>query len=145
ESEGLVGVALAARDRRVPILFVTSNSPAGVLTAVQQMLGGSSKLKGTIARISQTSLPHKKARRDWAGFIPPSSRFSLSELTEKEVLPGTMLGQSGTLQLDAPPDARFLDYGHEMNLVIKLASPETPPENLTVYLNDTLVGRFASR
>lgn len=143
ESEGLVGVAVAGR--RVPTLFVTANSPAGVLTAVRQLLGGSTRPTGTIARISQATLARKKDPRDWVGFIPPSSRFRLFELTDREERLRTMVGQDSELHLDAPPDARFLDYGHEMNLVIKLAPGESPSQRLTVHLNDTLIGRFASQ
>ena len=145
ESEGLVGVTTAARGRRVPILFVTANSSIGVLNATLQLLGGGAKPKGAVARISQTSLPQKKARRNWAGFIPPFSRFKLSELTKKEVRLGKVAGQSGLLRLDAPPDVRFLDYGHQMNLALKLAPGESPLPRLTLHLNGTLIGRFVSQ
>ena len=145
ESEGLVGVGTAARGHRVPILFVTANSPAGVLVAAQQMLGGSTKPKGAVARISETSLPQRKGPRDWAGFIPPSSRFRLSEVTQNDLRLGGVAGQAGSLHLDAPPDVQFLAYGHEMNLAIRLASDARPSQSLTVHFNGALIGRFASQ
>ena len=144
ESEGLVGVTAAERGSRVPILFVTANSPIGVLNATRQLLGGNTRPKGAVARISQISLPQKKARRNWDGFIPPSSRFRLSDLTKTEVRLGKVAGQSGLLRLDAPPDARFLDYGHQMILALKLAPGESPQPKLTFHLNGTLIGRFVS-
>ena len=144
ESEGLVGITIAAKGRRVPILFVTANSSIGVLNATRELLGGSTRTKGKVARISQTSLPQKRPRRNWAGFIPPFSRFKLSELTKQEVRLGKAAGPSGLLRLDAPPDARFLDYGHQMSLALKLADGESPQPRLTLHLNGTLIGRFVS-
>jgi len=147
ESEGLVGVTTATKGRRrIPILFVTANSSMGVLNATRQLLGGRSKPKGTVTRISQSSPPQKRARREWAGFIPPHSRFRLSDL---KVQPSrsveTVSQAAGLLHLDAPPDARFLDYGHEMNLAIKLAPGESRLPKLTVHVNDELIGRFVSQ
>ena len=49
------------------------------------------------------------------------------------------------LRLDAPPDVRFLDYGHQMTLALKLAPGESPLPKLTLHLNGTLIGQFVSQ
>jgi Bacterial cellulose synthase subunit len=147
ESEGLAGVttALQSGGRRVPVLFLTANSPTGVLSATQEILSRRINLTGTVARIAQTSPAQPTARREWAGFIPPRSRFKLSDLAGPQSRSGAALSQAGLLRLDAPPDARFLDYGHQLNLAIGLARGENPLPWLTVRFNDELIGRLAAQ
>lgn len=145
ESEGIVGITTGREASHIPILFVTANSSRGVLNATRHLLGGTARLTGTLIRISQPAVPPRKARRHWAGFIPPPSRFRLSDLKAPEVRIGSMKDHSGLLRLDAPPDVRFLDYGHQMNLALKLNPGQILPPRLAVYLNNALIGRFASQ
>jgi hypothetical protein len=53
-------------------------------------------------------------------------------------------GFSATVALEAPPDTRFLSYGHYMSLTLKLADPAYAADaDLDVFLNDKPLGEFA--
>src|SRR5712691_6818308 len=79
-SEGLVGLTTTPGEQRVPVLFVTADSPAGVLRATRDVALPIAHLSGILARISTDANSSAMRARQWKGHLPPESRFSLASL-----------------------------------------------------------------
>lgn len=144
ESEGVIEIRRNS-STRIPVLVVTANSSAGVLKGVRALLAHPAQLSGRSMRVVQEQALSPKKSRDWRGFIPPDNRFTLADLDLTAERRSIESGQAFRLPLRAPPDARFLEYGHRITLRLQLL----PLSNLSasaleVYLNATLLGRHAA-
>jgi hypothetical protein len=81
--------------------------------------------------------------REWKGFLPTSSHFTLSEMGLKEMKLDSQNEFSLSIPLSATPDTQFLDYGHQMTLAFRFASGvSTEHAALMVSLNGSSLGQF---
>jgi hypothetical protein len=128
-----------------PMLFMTAEDSKSLLPGIHRLLSTDFEDSVRFAELSGTSSPWAaKERRDWAGFMPSASRFTLQDLGLGEVPLTRESGFSAIVALDAQPDTRFLGYGHYMSLTLKLADPAYAADaNLDVFLNDKHLGDFA--
>jgi len=137
EREGVVGLATRAPGDSNPILFVSGNSPSAVLRAARSVLDPAWSASGSLARVATDARPVFSKVREWQGFVPPRSFFTLADLglTDLKITPER--GFSLVVPLNATPDARFFGYGHRIVLKLKL-NPDlfVGDARLLVQLND---------
>jgi hypothetical protein len=145
EFEGVVGVTARPGPSRIPVLFVTGNSPQAVLKAARTLLAPGQALKGRFATITQEPSAPRESRRSWSGYIPPRSRFTLADLASKAVRLAAGSDQPLRLELPATPDARFLEHGHRMTLNLQLSAEAIPASSLEVFFNDSLLKKYTAR
>lgn len=139
ESDGLVALTTRAEEVN-PILIVTGNSGAGVLRTARNLSLADAGTSGNFVWFSQefTWVPRKP--RVWKGYVPPGNRFTLEELGFKALKIPSQNDLAVSIPLNAPPDVRFLDYGHQMILAFKLGSNHfSPDSHLEVRLNQALL------
>lgn len=122
------GAGLAERDS-LPVLYVTGDSPAAVLHTARGLFA--------------PRLTHLKPRQ-WKGFIPAQSRFTLAELGSKDLKLDASDGFSVAVPLKSTPDSRFFERGPQMTLWLdfKPAAP-APGCTLAVEWNGTLIREIA--
>ncbi len=145
DGEGAAGLFRFSEEDPNPVLCVVGNSPAAVLRAARALCRGDADVSGSLARISGDATPPAIRPRSWRGFIPTANRFTLADLRYKEIPLDSQNGFSATIGLNAPPDASFLGYGHQVSLVLSAGSSDPGQKaRLEVSLNNTLVGRLES-
>jgi cellulose synthase subunit len=143
--EGIVALTEKPGRTFTPILLVTGNSPQAVSRAVRKLIEGSFNEPGTFARISQDVPITSRPRREWRGFVPPDSHFTLSQLGFKELKFDALNDFSLSVPIRATPDAAFLEYGHQMKLGIRFNSDAgIEHATLDVDWNGANLGRFAA-
>ncbi len=143
DGEGLAGLFLDSRDQPQTVLFITGNSPGAVLRAARAVCSREASLGGRAMRISGDVSPPRPKLRVWRGFIPPANRFTLADLGFEEQPLDSQNNFSVQIPINAPPDASFLAYGHQMSLILKSQSPvQTQQGLLTVSLNDVSIGKL---
>jgi hypothetical protein len=142
-SEGIVALLERPGSNFIPFLLATGNSPEAVAKAARSLMSGRPESSGTLARISQDVQLTPLPPREWKGFLPPKNHFTLAEIGLRELRFDSTNGFSLDVPLWATPDARFLEYGHQMSLALRLPS-DAGIENakLDVDLNGSRLGRF---
>lgn len=120
EPEGVVGLTTRPGSDQIPILVVSGDSGAAVLRAARSVLAPGWTASGNFARITTAPRPVTSSAREWPGFIPPRSLFTLADLGLDDLTITADHNYSLTVPLNAMPDARFFDYGHRMTLRFKL-------------------------
>ena len=140
-SEGLV--ALERSRARPPVLMATGKSPGAVLRAARHLAAGAA-MSGSSFRVKEDLRLSPPAPREWKGFMPPRSRFSLSELGWSQVPIGSLQNPTAALDVNATPDARFFPYGHQVVLKFRL-QPELydPGATLAIEWNGNLLAEAA--
>lgn len=84
--------------------------------------------------------------REWPGYIPPRSRFSLEELGFEEADLDAANNYSLKIPLRAPPEFRFAGYTLQINLALRLAAGARQSGNrLSAKLNGEAVGEWTLR
>jgi hypothetical protein len=137
EPEGIVGLTTRAGSDQSPILVVSGDSGAGVLRAARNIVAPGFPAAGNFARVTTEPRGATARAREWPGFIPPRSLFTLADLGLDDLKITAERNYSLTVPLNAMPDARFFDYGHRMVLRFRL-SPElvVGDARLLVQLNE---------
>jgi len=141
--EGLVALATSTRADRNPILLVTGNSAAGVLRAARSVLSPTWSASGNLARVTTDVRWTSPKVREWHGFIPPRSSFTLADLGLEDLKITSERDSTLELPLNATPDARFFDFGHRMALKFRL-NPDlyVGDARLLVQVNDVTVADY---
>jgi hypothetical protein len=121
EPEGVVGLTTGPGGDQRPILVVSGNSGVAVLRAARNILAPGFTAPGNFARVTTEPRPVAVRAREWPGFIPPQSLFTLADLGLDDLKITAERNYSLTVPLNAMPDARFFDYGHRMVLRFKLS------------------------
>jgi hypothetical protein len=132
--EGLAGISRGLAGKLSPVLFVTGGSPNGVLRAARRLaLTPASGNRFLVA----AETPYKAADpRAWKGFIPPSGRFSVSDLRIEERTLGPENDYTLVVPLRSPPDFRFFSDRAQMTLQFRMAPGfSSVPRRLVVQLN----------
>ena len=141
--EGIVALVEKPGAAFIPILLATGNSPEAVARAVRQLIAGGFEGSGTTARVSRDLPIVPLPRRQWKGFLPPASRFTLAHMGFDELKFDSQNDFSLSVPIPATPDAQFLDYGHQMTLAFRFNS-DVNIENtrLDVELNGSMLDRI---
>ncbi len=121
EPEGVVGLTTRPGGDQSPILVVSGDSGAAVLRAARSVLSPGWTASGSFARVTTEPRPVTSRAREWPGFIPPRSLFTLADLGLDDLKITADRNYSLTVPLSAMPDARFFDYGHRMVLRFRLS------------------------
>jgi hypothetical protein len=138
---GVVVLLPEVGPRAQPVLVVTGKEPAAVRNAALGLLL-SPKGKGRrLLLVPETPTVRPPAPRQWRRFIPPSTGFSIAEAGDPRAELAVTANLPGRVRLDAPPDARFLPYGHRATLVFETlpAAATDAKAELDVYWNDVLL------
>ena len=137
EHEGVVGLATRAAGDANPILLVSGNSPAAVLRAARNVLDPAWSATGALARVTTDARPVPSKVREWQGFVPPQSFFTLADLGLGDLRITPERGFSLMVPINSTPDTRFFGYGHRMVLKLKLnADLFVGDARLLVQIND---------
>jgi hypothetical protein len=120
EHDGVVGLTTRAAIDSNPILLVSGNSPAAVLRAARNVLDPAWSATGTLARVTTDARSVPSKVREWRGFVPPQSFFTLADLGLGDLRITPERGFSLTVPINATPDTRFFAYGQRMVLKLKL-------------------------
>jgi hypothetical protein len=137
DRDGVVGLATRTPGDPNPVLLVSGNSATGVLRAAKSVLSPAWTASGSFARVTTDARRVASRVREWPGFIPPRSFFTLADLGLEDLKITPDHNYSLAVPLNATPDARFFDYGHRMALRLKL-NPDlvVGDARLLVQLND---------
>ena len=135
--EGVVGLATRAQADPNPILLVSGNTSAGVLRAARSVLDPAWVAAGPLARVTTDARQPPSRVREWRGFVPPRSLFTLADLGLEDLTITPERGFSLAVPLNATPDTRFFGYGHRMVLKLRL-NPDlfVGDARLLVQIND---------
>jgi cellulose synthase subunit len=140
-STGLVALVPEAGPKAQPLLVVTGQEPSAVAKAAVSIFSAPRR-KGSrllLASVAPTLRPGEP--RQWRRFIPPSNTFTVDEAGDPRAELAVTADLPARVRMKAPPDARFLPYGHRATLVFEPlpALPSDPKGNLEVYWNDVLL------
>jgi cellulose synthase operon protein B len=140
-TDGYMGIALNGPYHVGPVIFLTGNSPYAVLRAARTLASPNWVVGGRLARITgDVSWPSRRIR-EWDGFIPPTNSFHLSDLDHSDIL--LAYPDGATIPLRAPPDAVFLNYGHEITLKLALSREfYLPGSYIVLKLNGSELGKY---
>jgi hypothetical protein len=142
-SEGILALVEKPGRAFIPILLATGNTPEAVAKAAGSLMTGHPEASGRFARLAGDVHVPPLQRREWKGFVPPKNHFTLADIGLEELRFDSSNGFSVDVPLPATPDARFLDYGHQMSLAFRLHSDAgVARAKLDVDLNGTRLGRF---
>jgi len=146
EDEGIVGLATRTPADPNPILFVTGNSAAGVVRAARSVLGAEWNAVGAFVRVPRNPRLTASRPRDWPGFLPPRSFFSLADLGLDDLELTPRSDEPLLVALNTAPDARFLDYGNRMTLKFRVNHEAyVGSARLIVQVNDVTVAEPFAR
>lgn len=144
ENEGVVGLATGTRADRNPILLVTGNSASAVLRAARSVLSPGWSASGNFARVATDARRASSKVREWQGFVPPRSSFTLADLDLEDLKITPERDSSLVVPLNATPDAHFFDYGNRMELKFKLnPDVDVGAARLLVQVNDVTLADHA--
>ncbi|MGH7162899.1 MAG: cellulose biosynthesis cyclic di-GMP-binding regulatory protein BcsB, partial [Planctomycetota bacterium] len=133
-------IALAKLDA-TPVLLVSGNTPEAVRKAGRSLLSAPRRNGDRVLRVAQEARGPGSEPRRWKGYLPPSSRSTLSELSDDETELAVTRDTPARVKVRALPDARFLPYGHSLKLAFQAlpALGQDPDAALEVYWNDALI------
>jgi hypothetical protein len=131
---GLAGISRGLAGSLLPILFVTSGSPEGVLRAARKL--ALTAVSGNPVKVVADTRYQPAAQHAWEGFIPPNGHFRVGDLGIEALTLGPEDDYTLALPLRAPPDFRFLPKGAQMTLQFQMAPGfSSLPRHLIVDLN----------
>src|SRR5260221_7668464 len=140
-STGMVALLLEAGPNAQPLLAVTGGEPDAVAKAALAVFSARRRRGRRLLLVRGAPTPRQAARRDWRRFIPPANGFTVDGAGG----PRAELAVTGDLparvRMRAPPDARFLPYGHRATLAFEglPALASDAKAELEVYWNDVLL------
>lgn len=140
-STGIVALHLEAGPNAQPLLAVTGQEPGAVAKAALGIFSAAGRKGGRLLVVPVTPTPQPAPRRQWRRFIPPRNGFTIDEAGDVRAERAVTADLPARVRMKAPPDARFLPYGHRATLVFEalpgLASDAKA--DLEVYWNDVLL------
>jgi hypothetical protein len=140
-STGIVALVPEAGPRAQPLLVVTGKEPAAVSKAALGVFGLARPKGSRLLLVPAAPTPRTAAPREWRRFIPPANGFTIDEAGDPRAELAVTADLPGRVRLKAPPDARFLPYGHRATLAFE-ALPGLATDakaDLEVYWNDVLL------
>jgi hypothetical protein len=139
-STGVVALLPRAGPIAQPTLILTGAEPNAVAHAALGMLRPS-EVRGRVRLVPSAPARAPAAPRAWRAFIPPSSGFSLDEAGDPRPELAVTADLPARVRLKAPPDARFLPWGHRATLVFDSLPglADDPRADLELYVNDVLL------
>lgn len=121
-----------------PVLLVTGPTPHAVRDAARGFYPGRDRQAWKRAQPSKA--------REWPGYIPPRTRFSLAELGFEESDLDAANNYALKIPLRAPPDFRFAGYTLHIDLALRLAVGARQSANrLSARLNGEGLGEWTLR
>ncbi len=140
-STGVIALLPQAGPNAQPVLVVTGGETAAVGKAALALFSAPRRKDSRLLLVEDAPPPRAAAPREWHRFIPPSTSFSVHEAGDWRPELAVTADLPARVRLKAPPDARFLPYGHRATLVFEvlpgLASDSKG--ELEVYWNDVLL------
>jgi hypothetical protein len=140
-STGVVALLLEAGPHAQPLLVVTGQEPDAVAKAAAATFGEADQKDGRLRLVPAAPAPRRVGRRQWRRFIPPANAFTVDESGDPSAELDVTADLPARVRIKAPPDARFLPYGHRATLVFEVlpALASDPKANLELYWNDVLL------
>ncbi len=138
---GVLALAREVGPKAQPLLAVTGQHPAAVAKAALALFGPPAAKGRTLLLVPQAPTWPPAETRRWRGFIPPASNFTVDEAGDPRAELAVTADLPARVRMKAPPDARYLGYGHRATLVFQAlpALASDPEANLEVYWNDRLL------
>jgi Bacterial cellulose synthase subunit len=140
-STGVVALYLEAGPNAQPLLAVTGQEPGAVAKAALGLFSAPGRKGSRLLLVPVAPTPKPALRRVWRRFIPPGNGFTIDEAGDSRAELAVTADLPARVRMKAPPDARFLPYGHRATLVFEalpgLASDAKA--DLEVYWNDVLL------
>jgi hypothetical protein len=137
---GVAALLTEAGPNRQPILVVTGREPVAVGRAALGLFAPPAE-RGRVRLVPVAPARAASAPRAWRSFIPPANAFSLDAAGDPRAERVVAADLPARVRLEAPPDVRFLPWGHRATLVFDalpgLASD--PRADLELYWNDVLL------
>lgn len=144
--EGIVGLATRTSNDSNPVLFVTGNSAAGVLRAARSVLGTEWNAAGALVRVPRDSRVAAAKPREWPGFLPTHSFFTLADLGLEALPVSPRSDEPLVVELNTAPDARFVNYANRMILKFRVTQDANVGNaRITVQINDVTVAQPLAR
>ena len=142
-STGMVALLLEAGPNLQPLLVVTGQEPAAVAKAALALFSAPRRKGSRLLLVPVAPRPRPTARREWLHFIPPANSFSVDEAGDPRAELAVTDDLPARVRMKAPPDARFLPYGHRATLSFDTlpALASDAKADLEVYWNDVLLRR----
>jgi hypothetical protein len=142
-STGVLALVREAGPRAQPLLVVTGREPAAVARAALALFGRPPPKGSVLLLVPQAATWQPAETRRWRGFIPPANGFHVDEVGDPRAELAVTADLPARVRMKAPPDARFLPYGHRATLVFQAlpALASDPKADLEVYWNDRLLRR----
>ena len=138
---GLVVLLLEAGPNAQPLLAVTGQEPSAVANAALGMFSATGREGSRRLLVPMAATLPPPARRGWRRFIPPTNAFTVDESGDPRAELAVTADLPARVRMKAPPDARFLPYGHRATLAFEVlpALASDAKADLEVYWNDVLL------
>ncbi|HJS58194.1 MAG TPA: cellulose biosynthesis cyclic di-GMP-binding regulatory protein BcsB [Vicinamibacteria bacterium] len=138
---GVVALLPEVGSHSQPVLVVTGRQPSAVSKAALALFGAPRRKGSRLLLVDDAPAPRLAAPREWRRCIPPSNGFTIHEAGDQRPELAVTSDLPARVRLEAPPDARFLPYGHRATLVFEAlpALASDSKANLEVYWNDVLL------
>jgi cellulose synthase subunit len=138
---GVVALLPEVGSQSQPALVVTGQQPAAVGKAALALFGAPRRKGSRLLLVDDAPAVRPAAPRQWMRFIPPSNGFTIHEAGDQRPELAVTSDLPARVRLEAPPDARFLPYGHRATLVFEAlpALASDSKAELEVYWNDVLL------
>ena len=142
-STGMVALLPEAGPNLQPLLVVTGQEPVAVAKAALALFSAPRRKGSRLLLVPVAPKPRPTARREWLHFIPPANSFSVDEAGDPRAELAVTDDLPARVRMRAPPDARFLPYGHRATLSFDTlpALASDAKADLEVYWNDVLLRR----
>lgn len=140
-STGIVALLLEAGPNAQPLLAVTGEEPDAVAKAALAVFSAPRGKGSRLLLVPVAPTPRLAARRDWRRFIPPANAFTVDEAGDPRAELAVTDDLPARVRMRAPPDARFLPYGHRATLAFEglPALASDAKAEIEVYWNDVLL------
>jgi hypothetical protein len=137
---GVVALLPWAGPSGQPVLVLTGREPLAVAHAALGLFGPRGEGRRVLL-VPSAPAAAAPAPRAWRGFIPPSSGFSLDDAGDRHPELAVTADLPARVRLRAPPDARFLPWGHRATLAFEVLPglADDRRADLEVYWNDVLL------
>jgi hypothetical protein len=142
-STGIVALLPEAGLNAQPLLAVTGKEPGAVANAALALFSAPRRKGSRVLLVPVAPTPRPAGLREWRRFIPPANGFTVDEAGDPRAELAVTADLPARVRMKAPPDARFLPYGHRATLVFEAlpALASDAKADLEVYWNDVLLRR----
>jgi hypothetical protein len=140
-STGIIALLLEAGPNAQPLLAVTGQEPEAVAKAALAVFSPPGRKGSRLLLVPVAPTMQPAAPREWRRFIPPANGFSVDQSGDPRAELAVTADVPARVRMRAPPDARFLPYGHRVSLVLEAlpALASDAKADLEVYWNDELL------